>query len=76
MDFQDQVCLKLGDKLSHLLAMDVLPILNDIDRMKDRGFTVEDAAAYVLCIEDVSPHLDEDVALARMSAISKKYLPY
>jgi len=74
MDFQDQVCLKLGDKLSHLLAKDVLPILNEIDHMKDRGFTVEDAAAYVLCIEDVNPELDEDVALARMHKISNKYL--
>jgi hypothetical protein len=43
--------------------------------MKDRGFTVEDAVAYVRCIEDVNPDLDEDVALARMSEISKKYLP-
>lgn len=76
MDFQDKVLLKLGEKLNHLSTSDLVPILDEIDRMKDRGFTVEDASAYVLCIEDVNPELDEDSALSRMNAISKKYLPY
>jgi len=76
IDFQDQVLLKLGDKLDHLSSSDLVPILNEIDRMKDRSFTVEDAADYVLCIEDVNPELDEDVALFRMNNIAKKYPRY
>jgi hypothetical protein len=75
MKFQDEVLLMFRGKLDHLSPSDLVPILNQIDRMKDRGFTVEDAVAYVRCIEDVNPDLDEDVALARMSEISKKYLP-
>lgn len=31
-----------------------------------RGFSVEDATAYMLCLEEVSPDLDEDMALAKM----------
>jgi hypothetical protein len=38
------------------------------------GWTTEDVINYVRCWEEFNPDLDEDVALARMRAISDKYL--
>ena len=74
--FQNQVLFKLGTKLDHLAISEIIPLLKQLDRMKDRGFTVEDAYQFMLCTEEVNPDLDEDVALARMSEISKNYLSY
>jgi hypothetical protein len=52
----------------------------DIDGIKetirqcfDRGFSLFDCVDYNKLTEEVSPHLDEDYALKRMSEISSKY---
>lgn len=39
----------------------------------NNGFSITDAARYARCWEEISPDLDEDMALARMRAIREKY---
>lgn len=38
-----------------------------------RGYTIDDAVAYVTCFEEVQPSLPEEIALARMEKIEAKY---
>jgi hypothetical protein len=42
-------------------------------RLHRDGFSVDDAVAYLSCMEEVDPSLDEDVALERMNSIRAKY---
>ena len=39
----------------------------------ERGFSLDDAVRYTKTTEHVSPDLDEEIALKRMSEISKRY---
>lgn len=41
----------------------------DVPRLFEEGFTVDDAVAYLRCLEHVNPELSEKVALERMTAI-------
>jgi hypothetical protein len=38
-----------------------------------RGWSVEDARAYVQCFEEFSPELSEEDALERMAVLDKKH---
>jgi len=44
-----------------------------IERLKGWGLTVQDAAKYMLCTEEVNPGLSEETALMRMAAILDRY---
>lgn len=48
-------------------------IMANMYQFYDDEFTVNDAVAYLKCMEEVSPELEEEVALARMKRISDKY---
>jgi hypothetical protein len=39
----------------------------------EAGFSAADAASFCLCFDEVSPDLDEDVALRRMDALKLRY---
>jgi len=38
------------------------------------GFSVDDAVAYCRCLEELSPDLDEEVALTRMARLRARYV--
>jgi hypothetical protein len=38
------------------------------------GFSVEDAASFLFCMEEVNPLINEEFALRRMNALRIKYL--
>lgn len=42
----------------------------------DDGFSLEDAVKYVRCWEEVTPELEESIALGRMKEIGSKYPKY
>lgn len=44
-----------------------------IERLHASGFSLTDAVAYTRCIEDVTPFLEESLALARMKTVLSKY---
>lgn len=46
---------------------------NCVERLYEDGFTVRDAAKFMKCFEDISPDLDEDIALKKMNALKAKY---
>lgn len=54
-----------GDDLSH--------IKNTIAQLCAKRFSVGDAISYCACLEEVSPNLDEEMALVRMSRLNTKY---
>ena len=45
------------------------PVKKVIAALQIERFTVSDAVAYMCCMEEVTPGLDEDIALARMDRI-------
>lgn len=45
-----------------------------INTAQKYNWSTHDTVRYCMCFEEISPDLDEDVALARMYAISDKYL--
>ena len=53
-------------------ADDELTVMNVIDRLQARGFTVPDAVQWCLCLEEVNPDLDEATAMDRMNKISAR----
>jgi hypothetical protein len=48
-------------------------ILHHAEELYEDGYTVNDACRTLRCREEVSPDMDEDVALKRMAEIGKKY---
>ena len=48
-------------------------ITDSVIKLQDKGFSDKDILSYMSCTEEVSPCLDEDIALRRMKEISKKY---
>lgn len=52
----------------------ILTVHSGIPSMFREGFSVADAVKYLLCMEHFNPELDEEVALARMFKIRKKYV--
>ena len=38
------------------------------------GFSADDAVAYCRCLEELSPDLDEEVALTRMARLRARYV--
>jgi len=51
-------------------------LIDLIGKLFDCEFSLEDAISYMRCTEEVSPFLDEDLALSRMKKISSKYPKY
>jgi len=41
--------------------------------MHAKNFTIDDAVSFCLCFGELTPDLDEDVALRRMATIAMKY---
>lgn len=54
-------------------ARDVKSVKDSIVRCQEDGFSFDDTVAYVKATEEVSPHLEEEDALAIMRAIIHKY---
>lgn len=52
----------------------ILTVHSGIPSMFREGFSVADAVKYLLCMEHFNPELDEEVTLARMFKIRKKYV--
>jgi len=46
---------------------------SEVRYLLGRGWNVQDVVLYILCMEEVSPGLDEDVAISRMNQIRSKY---
>lgn len=46
-----------------------ITIENHIEDLQKDGFTVDEAVAYSMCMEEFNPPLAEDVALVRMAQI-------
>lgn len=71
---QDEFVKKVLDRIG------TLPDPNDIGTITEHAiecfqeeFSINDAVAVIRCREEVSPDLDEDVALKRMKEIGSKY---
>lgn len=56
-------------------ARDLEVTLRQAAALIDLGWAVEDVSFYLGCTEEVSPDLDEDVALRLMAKVYRKYVP-
>jgi len=55
---------------------DTIRVWDSLRSLYNEGFTKEDAVAYCMCMEEVSPDMYENVALAKMSKIRAKYITH
>jgi len=42
-------------------------------QLESEGFSINDAVSYLSCTQEISPYMDEDVALERMYNLRIKY---
>lgn len=54
-------------------SLDLKMIQSEIETLIQKGWSPNDVIAYVSCMEEVNPMLDEFVAISRMSNILSKY---
>lgn len=45
----------------------------DSEFFYEKKASIQDAVAYLRCVEDINPKMDEDKAIAKMDEIMKKY---
>jgi hypothetical protein len=53
--------------------LDKQMVESEVRNLLGRGWNVQDVVLYILCMEEVSPGLNEDVAISRMNQIRSKY---
>lgn len=53
--------------------LDKQMVESEVRNLLGRGWNVQDVVSYILCMEEVSPGLNEDVAISRMNQIRSKY---
>lgn len=69
-DYIDDVLSRLSPSL---VVESIQSICEQIGHMHADGWSAADAASFVRCMEEYSPNLDEDKALARMEQLGRKY---
>lgn len=71
--FGKDVVKALGVLYTNLTSNDKAYLINCISNMEGKGYRVSDAIQMCFCYDEISPDLDEDVAISKMKLISSSY---
>lgn len=73
MNVADQFIEQVFKRLPPTIDVDKIEFTAFIRSLYLDGYTEDDAVAYMKCMEEFDPELDEDTALARMNKLRTKY---